>query len=188
MYRASSTPGSGGTRGSVGGLPVSDPAGVDQLIAIWMSPGGVGYSCGTMNEQLLRFRKRGTLAVVSRLVELDLMNRTNSTTWQGHEPESCKLVQFRQCKSATGSQQTEFLFTVSYRPRGTLNPIEGNDAWSGLWSDGWKIKHINISRDGILLDANGNPLGAGQPPVIVERSLYQTVDYNLFDFGTPIPE
>ena len=141
--------------------------------------------CG-MNETVLQFRRAGTLVVLSELVELDLMNRINSTAWQGHEPESCKLVQFRQAKATAGATKTEFLFTVSYRPKGTINSMEGDDAWSGLWSDGWKIKHINISKEGVLLDANGQPLPAGQPPVIVECSLYQTVDYNLFDFGEPI--
>jgi len=139
-----------------------------------------------MNEILLRFRRRGTLAVVGELVDLDLMNCINSTEWKGREPESCKLVQFHQEKPVARSEETDFILTVSYRPQGMMNKAEGPDAWSGLWSEGWKIKHINISKEGVLLDAEGNPLPEGEAPVVVERSLYRTVDYNLFDFGQPM--
>jgi len=135
-----------------------------------------------MNEALLQFRRRGTLAVIGQLIELDLMNAVNSTQWKGYPPETCKLVQFRQDKPVSQTTQTDFYFTVSVRPGGASTPTD-TDAWSGLWSDGWKIKHLNISKDGVLLDADGNPLPEGQPPVIVEKSLYKTVDYNLFDFG-----
>lgn len=136
-----------------------------------------------MNETLLRFKRRGPISVLGQLVDLDLMNRTNSTEWLGREPESCKVVRFQQQEAVALAEETEFHFTISYRPRGTINAIEGEDPWLGLWSDGWKIKHINISRDGVLLDALGKPLPAGHEPVIVECSLYKTVDYNLFDYG-----
>ncbi len=138
-----------------------------------------------MEEILLRFKRRGTLAVVGQMVELDLMNSINSVEWKGHEPQSCKLVQFTQKSPVSKSEQTEFIFTVCYRPQ-TTGRAESHDAWSGLWADGWKIKHLNITADGVLLDANGKPLPDGEPPVIVENSLYKTVDYNRFDFGQPI--
>ena len=124
--------------------------------------------------------------MVGQMVELDLMNCINSREWKGHEPESCKLVKFTQSNPVTRAEQTDFVFTVSYRPRGATGAAEAQDAWSGLWADGWKIKHLNITKDGVLLDADGNPLPDGQPPVIVECSLYRTVDYGRFDFGQPI--
>jgi hypothetical protein len=120
------------------------------------------------------------------MVELDLMNCVNSLPWKGKEPESCKRVEFNQAKPVSRSEQTEFIFTVSCRPRRSAGVPEGHDAWAGLWSEGWKIKHLNISKDGTLLDAKGNPLPEDRPPVVVECSLYKTVDYNRFDFGQPI--
>jgi hypothetical protein len=139
-----------------------------------------------MDEILLRFKRRGTLAVVGQMVELDLMNSINSLQWKGREPESCKLVQFSQASPVSRAEQTEFTFTVSYRPHGSAGSPERLDAWSGLWADGWKIKPLAITADGVLLDAHGNPLPDGHPPVIVENSLYKTVDYNRFDFGQQI--
>jgi hypothetical protein len=139
-----------------------------------------------MDEILFRFKRRGTLAVVGQLVDLDLMNSVNSTEWKGREAESCKLVQFNQARPVSRSEQTDFVFTVSYRPHGDTGTAKGHDAWSGLWSDGWKIKHLNITKDGVLLDAEGKPLPDGRPPVIVECSLFKMIDYNLFDFGEQI--
>lgn len=141
-----------------------------------------------MNEVLLRFKRHGTLAVVGQMVELDLMNCLNSTAWKGKGPQTCKLVRFQQVKPVSRDQTTDFLFTVCYRPPGAQSEIAGQDAWSGLWSEGWKIKHIKINKEGVLLDAEGNPLPKGQAPVVVEHSLYKTVDYNLFDFGTEVDE
>ena len=72
----------------------------------------------------------------------------------------------------------EFQILVEYKPKGCITWDRG-----GFWYDGWKLRHINIKRDGTLLDGKGKPLPAGADPVFQSWNVYATTDFNKYDFG-----
>ena len=112
-----------------------------------------------------------------------LLNKLNETEWMGKEAKSCKIKDFKQRKPVSVGQEATFDIVVEYKPKGCITFNRG-----GFWYDGWRLKHIDVKRDGTLLDGNGQPLPAGEDPVVLGWNVYETAEFNEYDFGKFIAE
>lgn len=109
---------------------------------------------------------------------METMNKLNETEWLGKEPGSCKLMDFKQKEPVPMGGTFEFEVYVEYKPQGCITINRG-----GFWYDGWKLRHIDVKRDGTLLDGKGQPLPSGADPVFLSWNVYKTTDFNKYDFG-----
>jgi hypothetical protein len=84
----------------------------------------------------------------------------------GHAPRTCRVVKLH-IKGKPGGLATGFI-VVRHRPHG------------------WQLRCVHQDQFGRLLDEQGNLLPEGEEPVIRESDLLEEVDFNGFDFGTPV--
>ncbi len=114
-----------------------------------------------------------------------LLNKINSTRWMAKEPESCMVVDIKQKEpvplgKTAMMDHAEFTIVVGYRPRGWISGEKDNGRQR---LNGWDLELRDQTNDGTLLDGSGNPLPAGAEPVYLRYSVYETRDFNDYDFG-----
>ena len=134
-----------------------------------------------MNRKILKFRLFFKLVGLPPFMET--LDHLNSVEWLGREPQTCKILSLHQQSPVAVGEQVEFEILVEYRPVGCITSNYG-----GFWYDGWKIKNIDMKRDGTLLDGHGNPLSVGENPVVLEWNAYKSIDYNDYEWGELIDE
>ncbi len=111
------------------------------------------------------------------------MNNLNEKEWMGKEPRTCKIKDIKQKQPVPMGSYAEFDVVVEHRPKGTI--LFDGRGW--IW-DGFTPKHIDATNDGRLLDGKGNPLPAGQDPILLEFKAYRSLDFNDYDFGKFLSE
>jgi hypothetical protein len=114
-----------------------------------------------------------------------LFNKINSTRWMDKEPESCKVVDIKQMKPVPVGKtammdHAEFEIMVGYRPRGWISDKKNNCRQR---LNGWVLEVCDQTNNGILLNGSGKPLLAGKEPVYLRYNVYETADFNDYDFG-----
>ncbi|MBX4188437.1 MAG: helix-turn-helix domain-containing protein [Candidatus Doudnabacteria bacterium] len=134
-----------------------------------------------VEENLMIFRQKHTFQSMTKMLLVGLYNVINSSQWKGCEPETCKVLEVQLNQPVPMNEEATFTFIVSHRPKGYITYHKG-----GFWWDGWKLKHIDVTQEGVLLDGKGNPLPEGEEPIILEWNMYKSVDFNSFDFGEQI--
>lgn len=136
----------------------------------------------TKTPTLLKFK---LTAKIPPKIWLEGANKLNKTAWMGKDPETCKIVDFKQRQGVTINRDAVFDIVVEHRPQGCIT-LDG----SGYIQDSWKVKHIDVSTDGkTLLDGKGKPLPPGEDPVYCGPwRFFNATDFNKFDFGELIGE
>ncbi len=114
-----------------------------------------------------------------------LLNKINSTTWMGKEPESCMIVDVKQKKSVPFGKtamidHAEFTILVGYRPPGWISD-EKHEGRQRL--NGWDLEVCDQMNDGTLLDGSGKPLPVCDELVYLRYKTRETADFNDYDFG-----
>jgi len=88
-------------------------------------------------------------------------NKTNSGPWMGKAKNTCKIRDFQQKRPQPQGKtalmdHAEFEISIEYRAPNCVVEDHG-----GFWWEGWKLKHVDVKKDGTLLDGKGNPLPEG---------------------------
>jgi hypothetical protein len=114
-----------------------------------------------------------------------LMNKINSTQWMGKEAGSSMLVDIQQKQpvplgKTAMMDHAEFLVVVGYRPDGWISDIKDGGRQR---LNGWQLEVRDQMNDGTLLDGHGRPLPPGGVPVYLRFRVYESADYNDYDFG-----
>ena len=105
----------------------------------------------------------------------------NKTEWRGKEPRTCAVSQVR-ARGVGNREPVECEIEVSYRPPGYITFA------GGTRYDGWSPTAVRKSADGVLLDANGQPLEDGHPPVYAPIGALPEIEFNELDFGEFVGE
>lgn len=114
---------------------------------------------------------------------METMNKLNEKEWMGKEPRSCKIKDIKQKQPVAMGDYAEFDIFVEHKPKGCITFDKG-----GFWYDGWTLRHIDVMKDGTLLDGSGKPLPAGADPVFLSWRVFEETDFNNYDFGKLLGE
>lgn len=107
----------------------------------------------------------------------------NKTAWRGKEPRSCGVTRISSRPHSMGDP-SPFIFDieVSYRPKGYTNYV------SLTKYDGWTAMLLERRKDGVYLDAKGQPLKDGEAPIYSPKEIFHDVEFNDLDFGVFVEE
>lgn len=107
----------------------------------------------------------------------------NRTEWRGKEARSCSVTGLRSLPyTADHEGLVLFEVEVSYRPKGHITFV-GETKY-----DGWTAMMLDKTKNGTLLDGQGQPLSAGQDPVYLPFEVYEDAEFNEMNFGEFLEE
>src|SRR5262245_19598193 len=122
-------------------------------------------------------------------VELLVRSAINSTTWQGREPRSCRVINVQtpaaDLQPDGAVHHFELHVQIGFRPDGWQS---GHSADGKERLNGWDLERLDEARDGTLLDGQGQPLPAGKPPVYLRFKVFEELDFNQFEFGSRVQD